>query len=132
MSDAPSISIGSISGGQNNIGKTEIAGDQVQNNHYGATSPAAVFDEIAKVVPPEVVEDTVEPLRALACMPLSEQQTEPIKAKAANLLERLLPYAPAIGKGLAVFGEAALTAFASSNPVIAGVVALCKSAKPGA
>ena len=49
MSDAPSISIGTITGGQNNIGKTEIAGDQVQNNHYGATSPAEFFAVITEM-----------------------------------------------------------------------------------
>lgn len=129
MSDAPSISIGTITGGQNNIGKTEIAGDQVQNNHYGGTSPADVFEAVAKELPPEVVEDTVEPLQAMACMPIADLEQPEAKEKASNLLERLTPYSSQISKGLLAFGEASLTALASSNPIIAGLIALCKAVK---
>lgn len=129
MSDAPSISIGTITGGQNNIGKTEIAGDQVQNNHYGAASPEAVFEAVAKEVPPEVAEDTVAPLQAMACMPLTDMEKPDIKSRAANLLQRLMPFAPQIAKGLMTFTEAALSSLASRNPIIAGVLAVCQSAK---
>ena len=129
MSDGPSISIGTITGGQNNIGKTEIAGDQVQNNHYGATTPDAVFEAVAAEVPPEVAEDTVAPLQAMACMSVLEMETPENKSKAANLLERLVPFAPQIAKGLMTFGEAALSSLATRNPIIAGVVAVCRSSK---
>lgn len=128
VSDGPSISIGTITGGQNNIGKTEIAGDQNQTNNYGgAPEPEQVFEAIAAELPAEVVEDTIEPLQQMAMQPIIQQEQPETKANWSNLLERLIPYAPQIGKGLATFGAAALASLANRNPIVAGVMALCKA-----
>lgn len=134
MSDTPSINIGTITGGQNNIGKTEIAGDQVQNNHYGALpSVDQVFDAVAESLPEEVADEmkagVIEPLQKLAALAPEEQKSEDVKEQAEPLYQRLVPYAPQITKGLLTFGEAALTSLASSNPIVAGLLAVCKTVK---
>lgn len=134
MSDVPNISIGSITGGQNNIGKTEIAGDQVQNNNYGAMVPTVdeVFSAIEKDLPEEEAGElkaaVLQPLMTLAQLSPKEQASEDVKEQAEPLYARLVPYVPQIAKGLATFGEAALTAVASSNPIVAGLLAVCKTA----
>lgn len=122
-----------------NITGGNIAGLQVGDNNTqtitqnigGGPTPEAVFEAIKPELPPEVVEDTVEPLQMMACMSAAEQETPENKAKAANLYERLAPYAPQIAKGLATFGAAALGAVASSNPVVAGLLAVCKATNAG-
>lgn len=109
--------IGGLQVGDNNTQTiTQTLGDEITLEQ--------VFDAVAKDLPEEVVEDTIDPLENLAKMPADEQ--EATKPKWSNLVERLTPYAPAIIKNVSVFGEAALAAIASSNPVIAGVLALCK------
>lgn len=142
MSDGPSISIGSISGGQNNIGKTEIAGDQVQTNHYADEFRNAdqVFAKIAEAIPEqdrEKVEDQVfEPLRqeiqALTAMPIAEaeQQKESFLDRARAIVVGLTPYAGKINKVVLNIGEAALSAIAP--PVgwfLSGTLAAIRSIK---
>ncbi len=60
-------------------------------------------------------------------MPIADIEQPEQKAKWSNLLERLTPFAPQIGKGIATFGAAALEALALRNPIIAGTLALCKA-----
>ncbi len=129
MSDGKTQNI-NITGG--NIGGLQVGDNNTQNitQHVAdELRPEAVFEAVAEQLPPEVVEDTVEPLKAMACMPLDQIEQPAIKAKAANLVERLMPYAPQIAKGVVAFTEAALTALASRNPIVAGVLAVCRSAK---
>jgi hypothetical protein len=73
-------------------------------------------------------EQVVMPLQTLAELPEAEQKKPSTMEQAASLLNRLVPYAPAIGKGLAVFGSAALASLAGSNPIISGILAVCKLA----
>lgn len=94
--------------------------------------PASQPTPGAPVASSPVAEDTVAPLQSLACMSLVDQTKPDIQAKAANLFERLVPYAPQIAKGLAVFGSAALESLANRNPIIAGVCAVCKATKDNA
>jgi hypothetical protein len=123
MSDVPNISIGSITGGQNNIGKTEIAGDQVQTNNYGNQPPPLdlVLDAVAEAIPAEVrgelVEQVIEPIREkLVAVELLETEQEQEAAKptlvdrVTGLASKLQPYAPAITKALLAFGETSLMA----------------------
>lgn len=86
------------------------------------------FTVLTDCVPPEVAKDVLEPLQTLAALPPEELATPAVMSRASVLCERLTPYAKAIAKGLGVFGAAALSSWASSNPVIAGVTALCKVA----
>lgn len=123
-----------------NIHGGNIAGLQVGNNNsqaitqnIGATEPSVptVFKAIEESLPDDVAEDVAEsvlrPLQTMAELPAEEQKTPDIQERAQSLISRLVPYAPQIGKSLAVFGEAALTAIASSNPIIAGMLAICKA-----
>lgn len=116
--------------GGGNINGLQIGDNNTQTNtqhNASGPTPEAVFEKIAEAVPPEVVEDTVEPLQTFAAMPIAQLEQPETKANWSNLLERLVPYAPQIGKGLATFGAAALEALAMRNPVVAGVMALCKA-----
>lgn len=144
MSDVPSISIGSITGGQNNIGKTEIAGNQVQTNNYGNQPPPidVVLDAVAESIPlearAELVEQVIEPIREeLASVELLVDKQEQEAAK-PTLVERvtglatnLKPYAPTITKALLAFGETSLAAMQPpAGWVASALLAAMRSVKP--
>jgi hypothetical protein len=74
----------------------------------------------------DVNESILRPLQTLAELPPEEQKQPDRMEQAQSLINRLVPYAPTIGKGLAVFGSAALASLASSNPIISGILAVCK------
>ena len=76
----------------------------------------------------DVNEQILRPLQTMAELPPEEQKKPDTMERAQSLLNRLVPYAPAIGKGLAVFGSAALASLAGSNPIISGILAVCKMA----
>lgn len=131
-SDGPSIHIGSITGGQNNIGKTEIAGNQVQ--HVGGVEPITVDQftqaiEQAEGLPEAIVSETVQDIHALASLPVDEQQKFIDTEKWIDMAERIRPHAASIWQSVAVFGAAALKALASNNPIVAGVLAVCENSK---
>jgi predicted negative regulator of RcsB-dependent stress response len=142
MSDVPSISIGSITGGQNNIGKTEIAGDQVQNNHYAGEFKSAdqVFEKLVEAVPEEnreqveaeVFSPLREEIRTLTAMPIAqaEEQKQSFLDRAKQLVSGLAPYSDKINKVVLNIGEAALSSIAP--PVgwfISGTLAAIRSLK---
>lgn len=123
-----------------NIHGGNIAGLQVGNNNnqtitqtIGGAEPSvpAVFEAIEKSLPDDVAEDVAEsvlrPLQTMAELPAAEQKTPDIQERAQSLISRLVPYAPQIAKSVSIFGSAALTAFASSNPIVAGLLAICKA-----
>lgn len=125
-----------------NVGGGNIGGLQVGNNNtqtitqnIGDQTPTVeqVFKTIAESLPEEVAEEmqsaVIKPLEELAKLPAEEQASEEVKERAEPLYQRLVPYAPQIGNGLLAFGEAALSAFASSNPIVAGLLAVCKTVK---
>lgn len=143
MSDIPSISIGSITGGQNNIGKTEIAGDQVQNNHYGQQVPtiAKVLSVVAESLPEavreemttEVIQPIEEEAKLLAAMPPeeAEEKKPTVVERVTALCGKLAPYAPAISKSLAAMGEASLVAIAPpASWIVGALVAAVRAAIP--
>ena len=76
----------------------------------------------------DLEEEVMRPLQTMAELPAEEQKKPDRMEQAQALISRLVPYGPQIGKGLAVFGSAALTALASSNPIISGILAVCKMA----
>lgn len=130
----------SINGG--NINGLQIGNDNKQegfsqhNNSDSVTVPQ-VFDAIKSSLPQidaaadadaagEIEESIVRPLQTMAELPAEEINKPETMEKAQSLLNQLVPFAPQIAKGLAAFGNAALSALASRNPIIAGVLAVCK------
>lgn len=137
-----------------NIGGGNIGGLQIGDNNQqtitqtnGDQVPTVpqVFGEIRKALPLSLGDDSlvdtvsqeeaddfeeqvIMPLQTLAELPEAEQKKPDTMEQAQSLLNRLVPYAPAIGKGLAVFGSAALASLAGSNPIISGILAVCKMA----
>lgn len=126
-----SIHIGSISGGNNIIGKNEGG----QHNHFGPGTEIGtgdLFDAIEKSLPAadvdNLIEEVIDPLEAKANLPVKEQ-TEAVKAEAQTLIDRLMPYAPTITETLVTLGEAGLSALATTNPIVAMLVASLRAAK---
>jgi hypothetical protein len=131
MSDSGFTFNNNVTGNGANIAQGQTVSQTVtQNFGREVPEPKEVFEAIAAELPPDVAEDTVEPLQTFATMPIVQMEAPEAKSKWSNLLERLVPFAPAIGKGLATFGAAALESLASRNPIVAGVLALCKANSP--
>lgn len=127
MSEGGFVFNNTVTGNGTNIAQGQTVSQEIRQTFAGeSVESEAIFEEVAKAVPPEVVEDTVEPLQTFAAMPIAQLEAPETKAKWTNLIERLAPYGPQIGKGLATFGAAALEALALRNPVVAGVMAVCK------
>jgi hypothetical protein len=132
--------IGGLQIGDNNHQKiTQTNGDQVPTvpqvfgeirKSLGTTLAEAV--DQSQVTTEEQADDfeeqVVMPLQTLAELPEAEQKKPDTMEQATSLLNRLVPYAPGLGKGLAVFGSAALASLAGSNPIISGILAVCKLA----
>lgn len=125
-----------------NIGGGTIGGLQIGDGntqsiaqHFGKqeATVAAVFDSVKEAVNElpeadrEVFEtEVVEPLRVMAQMPIEEQQQPTTMERAKELLGRLAPFAPKIGKAVMAFGEASLSTLASRNPIVSGLLASVK------
>jgi hypothetical protein len=138
MSDIPSINIGNITGGQNNIGKTEIAGDQNQINNYGSVEPTVeeVLNQVEQALPEEPIEiggetfsraSIMPEMRQFAALPAEEQKSPDNESRMMRWLRVINEYRPAVVRNLAVFGAGALEAFAAGNPLVGGVLAVCKA-----
>lgn len=85
------------------------------------TIAAAVRDEAAEfggTAATEAVQEVVEPLRTMAARP--DVPPEEVKTGVA----KLAAYAAPVARSVATFSVAALKALATSNPVVAGVVAM--------
>lgn len=120
-----------VGDGVNNQQNTQnIGGEQV-------TVPQ-VFDAVKSSLPQldaaaddatagEIEEAVIRPLQTMAELPQEEIKKPETMERAQSLINQLVPFAPQIAKGLAVFGSAALSALASRNPIIAGILAVCKS-----
>ena len=120
-----------INGGANIIGRNEGG----QHNRFDSVPDVGtgdVFDAIEKAIPEaevdKLIDEVIDPLEALANKP-AEEQTEPVKAEAQTLIERLTPYAPQITETLVTLGEAGLTALATTNPIVSMLVASLRAAK---
>lgn len=128
MADGGFVFNNTVNGNGANIAQGQTVSQTITQNFGGdVPEPEQVFEAIAAELPPEIVEDTIEPLQQMAMQPMVQQQAPKAKATWMNLVERLVPYAPAIGKGMATFGAAALESLANRNPVIAGILALCRA-----
>lgn len=142
MSSGNSFNFGNIQQTASGDGSVNQIGNNTAtttvNKGDGVPTVPEVFGAIEKALPAieatadddsaeEIQEAVLRPLQTFAELP-AEEQKEPEKwEQAQSLISRLVPYAPAIGKGLAVFGEAALSALASRNPIVAGILAVCKT-----
>lgn len=132
-SEQPSISIGTVTGGQNNIGRTEIAGDQNQTNNYGDMIPAVaeVIDKVVEALPNEIAEPLRHEIVGIASLPPEDQTLKETADKIMAICNKIKPYAGAVGKNLAIFSATALETLAKRNPIINGIVEVCKAnAKP--
>ncbi len=132
MSDGRTQNI-NISGG--NIGGLQIGDGNTQHvtqQNAGSVTVSQVFEAIRQAITKEdreeFVESVVEPLKTMAEMPVEQINTDAtVMEQATSLIGRLTPFMPAIGNGLMAFGRGALNALASSNPVVAGILEVCKS-----
>ena len=128
-----------------NIHGGHIAGFQAGDNntqhntqHFGQREATVetVFEAIneAMVELPEVDREefetqVVEPLRLMANLPVAQQQEPSMMEKAQSLIERISPFASTINKAVMAFGEGSLSALASSNPIISGLLSAVKAVR---
>jgi len=127
----------SVTGGQANIGETNIEGGQNQNNSGGGPITISDFLGAIKAELPEAEQARVEveilaPLREAAAQPepTNEQDRTTLKARIYGYLSQLEPYTPYIRKTLAAFAEGALSAIPPpASWVIAGCVEVVRDAR---
>lgn len=139
MSEGGFVFNNTVTGNGTNIAQGQTVTQDIKQTFGGDGLPTvaqvfqAVEKEIEQSLPPETAEEiktgVIQPLCAMAELPIDEQKSDAIKQQAEPLYLKLAPYAPAISKAIMTFGEAALTALASSNPIVAGLVAVCRNAK---
>lgn len=95
-----------------------------------AIEPEALGSVVAESLPPEVPEpervDIQQELQTLAAMPIAQQEEPSNASRITALIGKLEPWGKHVRDGLWTFGAASLEAFASSNPIMAGLLALCK------
>lgn len=132
MTNQPNISIGSITGGQNNIGETNIAGDQVMNVNSGVPISATEFvDLLQKAIgqidgasSPEA-EESIAELKAVA---QDEQPESPRVDSAINRFRQLVAErGPEFGAKLFKGVVAGLKAGVASHPLVGPIVAFLSS-----
>ena len=128
----PSISIGTIQGGQNNIGHTEIKGNQIQN--VGATEAADIgkfFEALRSALPPaedvtpEAMEarkavDELETMAKAGDMPpdatAGGEESESAFARIVGPYIRAIgPYGPGAYRAVFAFGEEFFSSVAQKN-----------------
>lgn len=122
-----------ITGGTNQNTFGENHGEQTQTVGGGGIEfpvPSIVFDTIEKSLPSEHREelkrDVMEPLRAIAALPVEKQQEPGMVEKVSTLMAKLHPFAPQIAKSIATFGAAFLKASPFTGPWVAGLQAVCE------
>jgi hypothetical protein len=135
MSERPQQTI-NFTGAGNNVQFGDNNTQNIQQSFGQSVTPEAIVDEIAEAVPEDVRAEIVEPIRAeikaLAAIPIADMPKERVAERAATLAEKLLPYAPAICKRVAVFTEAALATIAPPvGWLISGVLATVRSMNAG-
>jgi hypothetical protein len=135
MSDGDQISINITGGKQGQVaGKIENNNSHIGDVVNGGELTAMKFFEAIETETrklPEVQSQAIEPLKELAT---AGQSTESVTTSVQGstfqkYLDRLRPHAALITKCIAAFGEASLTALASSNPIVAGVLAVAKEVR---
>jgi hypothetical protein len=122
--------LGQLNQGQNVTGYNQASG-------ISEATPERIVEEVTEAIPLDVPEperiEIQQELQALAAMPIVDQSEPATTTRIQSLISKVTPYAPRIGAGLLAFGEASLKALASSNPLVAGLVAMCEkfnSSKP--
>ncbi len=119
----------SITGGQNQINQGQTV-NATQSNGVQLPTVKQVLDTVSEAIPPEAVEDTIQPLMAMSELPAEEQATEEKKEEAKNLWARLEPYKGTIYKGVSALGISALTMLVPGAPVLAPLLAMMQAIKP--
>lgn len=140
MSDGDNITI-NVTGGK----QAQVAGKIVNNNSHvgdvlnGAELTAekffaAVKEELSQLPEADrqvVHQEAVEPLERLAVCDSPDLHKSVEQSTFQKYLDFLRPHAALIVRCTAAFGEAALTALVSKNPIVAGVVAIAGEVRRG-
>jgi len=135
MSEGDNITINVSGGKQNQVaGKIENKNSHIGDVINGGELTAAKFFEAIEAETknlPELQSQAVEPLKELAT---AGQSTDSVSTSVQTstfqkYLDILRPHASLITKCIAAFGEASLASLASSNPIVAGVLAVAKEVR---
>ena len=115
------------------IGGVQVGDNNTQHvvQHNGQSSPTVeqVVEKINEAIPESEPEDLKQKIQHFASLSLEEQKAD--SSQLQSIISRIEPYAPHIGKSLAVFGEAALTTLGATNPLLAGIIAVCRRVAQG-
>lgn len=86
-----------------------------------------VIEKVAEVLPTELATDWKSQVQTLAAMPIAQQQEPEQQSAILAICDQIKPHAGEVWKNLAIFGATALETLATRNPVIAGIVEVCKA-----
>lgn len=124
--NAQNINIGRVGDGDGDA----TANQTVNPNAAAVEKAKPLFGSIVDSLPAEdrarLDQEVVQPLMTFAALP-PEEMTPVVEEQSKGLIDRLRPYASKIGVAVAAFGEGALSAMASSNPVINGLLFAVRS-----
>lgn len=132
MTNQPSISIGTITGGQNNIGETNIAGDQVMNVNSGVPISAADFVDLLHKVIGQIdaasLPATEESIAELKVVAKEETPEAPKVDSAINRFRQVIAErGPEFGAKLCKGVVAGLKAGVANHPLIGPIVAFLQT-----
>jgi hypothetical protein len=115
-----------ISGGQNVVGKNE--GTMNQSVDGKPIDLGKLMSVVAESLPSDVSDVVIPKIQGIASLPTEQQQREMASGSAWSFVrDSIAPHAETIARNLAIFGAAALKALSSSNPVVAGILAVCEA-----
>ena len=146
----PSISIGTVQGGQNNIGHTEINGNQIQNlSGQETASLEKFFEALRSAIPPATATEeaaqaraAVDELeqRAKTGAPLPESDVAPadeadVPQGPQSAFDRIIgpyikaiaPYGPAAANAVFAFGDEFFSSVAQKNSWISASLKALKA-----
>ena len=144
MSNTPQINIGAVTGGQNNIGQNTIQGNQI---HLSQTKPddTELLQSVLRTIESEMrrrdpnwTNANWDEVERLANLPGSVETPESRTRHAdsgdnsddpaliESLIQAIKPYSREILRSLACFGSGALESLAKGNPLINGILSVCK------
>ena len=101
------------------------------HNDHAADESVSLDRFVQTVAEKEVAPELAAPLQQFAALPVAEQE-KAIAAKSPAWLaiaDAAVKNRDKILKSLAIFGSAALKSLAGTNPIVAGVLAVCEANK---
>jgi hypothetical protein len=105
----------------------------VQNGRGTDMPPAVmdVFEAVKQAIPEEsreeIVESVIEPLREMANS--EDVNDEGVLERATSLASRLAPFSEHIGRALLGFGEGAIQALTTTNPILRGILSAIQAVR---